>query len=305
MGIGMPPAQIYGSFLKYAPFKNFKSVIELGAQDVYDPDLVKGHAEKNTGVQYELPPSSTYTAAMMYKAYGFDSYACIDALGGDNCLVFDLNNNIKANYDFAEQFDLVTNHGTTEHCFNQLNCFTNIHNLCKQGGVMYHALPCHGLVYLTHCFYTYQPPFYYNLAAANNYKVIGMYMSIGYDLIPYTLEYMQKLSLPNSTYVLLHVLLQKVVEQEFRMPYDGQYLESSFVKDQYQYQSLEEELEPELGNSDNSTIIDIPNSIDEYHALGKFFLSQGKTKEAAKCYSIILSIISSPSISSPLASLNV
>jgi hypothetical protein len=116
---------------------------------------------------------------------------------------------------------------------------------------------------------------------------------------------MQKLSLPNSTYVLLHVLLQKVVEQEFRMPYDGQYLESSFVKDQYQYQSLEEELQPELGNSDNSTIIHIPNSIDEYHALGKFFLSQGKIQEAAKCYSIILSIISSPSISSPLASLNV
>lgn len=169
---------------------------------------------------------------------------------------------------------------------------------------MYHALPCHGLIYLTHCFYTYQPPFYYNLAAANNYKILGMYISIGYDIIPYNIEYMQKLSIPNSTYVLLHVLLQKVRDQEFRMPYDGQYLESSFVKDQYQYQNSEQELEPKSGNS-QKTIIDIPNSIDEYHALGKFFLSQGKTQEAAKCYSIILSIISSPSISSSLASLNV
>src|SRR6185436_17673571 len=42
------------------------------------------------------------------------------------------------------QFDLVTNAGDTEHVFNQVNCFTAIHDLTRVGGVMCHQLPVAG-----------------------------------------------------------------------------------------------------------------------------------------------------------------
>jgi hypothetical protein len=72
-------------------------------------------------------------------------------------------------------YDVVLNFGTTEHIFNQWNCFEVIHDACKVGGTMYHDLPANG--YLTHGYYSYTPLFFKDLAEANQYTVEDLFLT--------------------------------------------------------------------------------------------------------------------------------
>lgn len=76
------------------------------------------------------------------------------------------------------QFDIVTNFGTSEHVFNQAAVFESIHNACRVGGYMVHAVPCamrwHGL-------FGYTDKFFTELARANGYEVRGQGTDIDVD----------------------------------------------------------------------------------------------------------------------------
>ena len=74
----------------------------------------------------------------MIKKFGHDDFTvkAIDTSGEFGALVFDLNENIQKHYKFTETFDLVTNHGTSEHLFNQAAFFENVHNLAKVGDIV-------------------------------------------------------------------------------------------------------------------------------------------------------------------------
>lgn len=72
-------------------------------------------------------------------------------------------------------YDVVFNFGTTEHVFNQSNCFELIHDALKVDGVVYHQLPASG--YLDHGYYCYTPLFFKELAAANGYMIEHMAVS--------------------------------------------------------------------------------------------------------------------------------
>ena len=72
-------------------------------------------------------------------------------------------------------YDIVTNHGTTEHCFDQAECFRTIHRACRPEGLMVHCVPFRG--YDRHCFYLYKPELFYDLAEANHYELIGLWTS--------------------------------------------------------------------------------------------------------------------------------
>jgi len=173
MGIGVPVFYLYHHLRQNSYFNNFKSVIELGSQDItVDREHISQLLEHLFG--YTLTQETPVTAKILYQSMGLELHQCIDADGRHNALVFDLNKDIQQVYGFTEQFDLVTNHGTTEHCFDQYRCFMNIHNLCAVGGLMIHVLPIQG--FLNHGLYNYQPSFFYNLAAANHYKVINVYL---------------------------------------------------------------------------------------------------------------------------------
>ena len=58
--------------------------------------------------------------------------------------------------------------------FNQFNVFKTIHDLTKPGGFIFHQLPGQG--YYDHGFYNYQPTFFFDLAEANDYSMIGFWM---------------------------------------------------------------------------------------------------------------------------------
>jgi SAM-dependent methyltransferase len=169
---------------------------------------------------------------------GFQDYKCIDANGQNDALVFNLNEDLKSK-GFAEQFDVVTNHGTTEHCFDQQNAFRNIHNLCAKGGIMLHGLPFQG--YLNHGFYNYHPNFYSDLAIANGYELIGLFVNIDADagdLSSYSSALMKHLSMSPLSTTALFAVLRKVNDEEFRTPFQGKFAGDAILGIGYEFKRI-------------------------------------------------------------------
>jgi len=239
MGLGTATLNLTLSLWKDGLFDNFKSVIELGSQDLHAPQDEMSLVF-NKLLNMPLPANEKYyTAKMFYYGMGFKHYQCIDMDGRHNALKFDLNKDISMEYDYRQTFNLVTNHGTSEHCFDQAKVFQNIHNLCSPGGIMLHALPFQG--YVNHGFFNYQPCFFRYLADANNYHIIGLYLNIASgpgDMSTYSDELMNHLTLmPNST-MGLSVVLQKLEDSAFRLPFDGKYFENNKTWDSYAFQKI-------------------------------------------------------------------
>ena len=110
-------------------------------------------------------------AKLFYKTiFDYNEYLALDLQGTKHSISFDLNNE----YKDVKRYDVVTNIGTSEHIFNQLAVFKTIHNSVAAGGLIIHQLPGQG--YYDHGFYNYQPTFFFDLAQANNYFMIGFWM---------------------------------------------------------------------------------------------------------------------------------
>ena len=104
----------------------------------------------------------------VYEAAGL-SYKAYDLITAPNTDIIDLNTasvceNDKNNYDY------VTNFGTTEHIFNQANVFSIIHAILKVNGIAVHAVPFMG--YFNHGLIKYEPRFFLYLSHVNEYEVI-------------------------------------------------------------------------------------------------------------------------------------
>lgn len=110
-----------------------------------------------------------------YLSMGFADYTAIDVNEQRDAVAMDLNLNLYTDYDYTQQFDLVTNNGTGEHVFNQLALFENTHNLTRKGGCMIHCLPCYR--WIDHGFYNYNPNLFTALATANNYRVSHLWLA--------------------------------------------------------------------------------------------------------------------------------
>ena len=229
MGIGLQALQLTLNLWHDGHLKDCKSIIEIGSQDIH------AHQDHVATVLKRINNFSrtddAITPEVFYKQLGIEKYRCIDADGRHGALVFDLNKNIQTEYDFLEKFDLVTNHGTTEHCFDQFQAFRNIHNLCNLSGLMLHALPFQG--YLNHGFYNYQPSFYYDLAMANGYKFMGMFLNISSDsgdIIPYSDDLMKYLPIPPGSTMLLFAVFQKTLDNDFVTPFNGKYIPGNLLQ---------------------------------------------------------------------------
>ena len=170
-----------------------KSIFELGEQnwygDVSHKDLIKTINNYSDSKDKEVlckklneiksltekgtdPRTFSFDVAkLFYRAiFDYKEYMALDLQGTKHSINFDLNNEYKDD----KQFDVVTNIGTSEHIFNQLAVFKTIHNIVAVGGLIIHQLPGQG--YYDHGFYNYQPTFFFDLAQANNYLMIGFWM---------------------------------------------------------------------------------------------------------------------------------
>ena len=97
---------------------------------------------------------------------GCEYYRAIDLSGTEVAIKADLNKPVPLD----EQFDLVTNLGTSEHVFNQHQFFETVHDRTRPGGIIYHSLPHQGAY--DHGFFNYQPTFFFDLAGANGYELL-------------------------------------------------------------------------------------------------------------------------------------
>ena len=163
------------------------SIIELGAQEIY----CRGNDEQLADfIRYfssgRKPDSGAVTdaadiarisdrgfAGELFKACGFE-YHALDIFDGEDITLFDLNMETPPQH-FLGKFDLITNFGTTEHVLNQYLAFKTMHELTKQGGIIYHDLPMGG--YHLHGYFNYNPMFFEQLAAANDYEVLFYWYS--------------------------------------------------------------------------------------------------------------------------------
>jgi hypothetical protein len=101
-------------------------------------------------------------------------YNSIDVCPGLKTEILDLNFDKLPRY-MAGRYDVVLNFGTTEHIFNQWNCFEAIHDATKVGGSIYHQLPASG--YLDHGYYCYTPLFFREMAEANGYEILDLFVT--------------------------------------------------------------------------------------------------------------------------------
>jgi SAM-dependent methyltransferase len=151
----------------------------------------------------------------------------VDAIDGDpnapNALRLDLNQPVK----LKGEYDTTINHGTAEHIFDIAQVFATIHQFTKPGGLMIHEAPFTGWV--DHGFYCLQPTLFWDVAAANGYEIVGVWIehlaSRSYFAVKSRedlLEMRRCERLPDNA--MLFVVMRKAAEESpFRAPMQGVY----------------------------------------------------------------------------------
>lgn len=194
--------------------------------------------------QVELPDrdmavdfgSQRYTAQRIFDAKdtrdfylknGFKGYISYDVNDDPNNLPWDLNEPLQA----YMQVSLITNIGTGEHIFDQCSVFTNMHNLCKIGGVMFFHLPF--TPWLNHGFYNFNPILFPALAYANKYNMLMLHIGdregrithMPYDeLIKEKGQVMLEQVAKNASMPLfVYCAFQKKIDAPFKKPFQGKY----------------------------------------------------------------------------------
>lgn len=229
-------------------FRPRSRVLDVGCQHIFDIPadegeqflLRHGDAPDPAALRdavHELSRNCVYPNWNVYVreflALSSIDYTAYDIFPGDRIHVLDLN------FDPAPEehwgaFDVVLNFGTTEHVFNQLNSFKVIHDTAKVGGFIFHQVPTVG--YLNHGYWTYSIKTFVDLAAANEYEVVSMWItgpqgsaqlddprhsmgaSWGPGLPENNIESWRDAPAPNG---LINVLLRKTADAGFRLPLDS------------------------------------------------------------------------------------
>ena len=152
-------------------------------------------------------------------------YNSVDVCPGLKTTILDLN------FDSVPEkmlghYDVVFNFGTTEHIFNQWNCFEFMHDALKIGGIIYHQLPASG--YLDHGYYCYTPLFFREMAQANGYVIehlavtpageskidaLGISAMAGNSLLSAITHLGENNRVPALN---IHVILRKTTDDTFR-----------------------------------------------------------------------------------------
>ena len=248
MGIGPEAVELYRLLRDNGNLQEVNSVIEIGSQEIPTAESHQNYARTFvSSITEKAPKSNPLTTQEFYEALGISDYACIDVNGENDALVYDLNTDIMQNYGIEKTYDLVTNFGTTEHIFNQYQCFKNMHDLLKVGGLAIHILPFEG--YLNHGYFNYQPAFFIDLGLANSYELVGIYYSAemrGFRNIipiPYTDDLplvLHELCLagkfshtPHNNTSSLEVVYRKTLAAPFQLPFDARFSDINKLHNNY------------------------------------------------------------------------
>lgn len=144
-----------------------------------------------------------------------------------DALKCDLNQPITAaQLDAHHRYDVAYNHGTAEHIFNIAQVFRTMHDATQAGGLLIHESPFTGWV--DHGFYCLQPTLFWDVAAANDYKMefvgvehLASRTWFEVESREQLLEMKQRDQLPDNA--MLFVVMRKQLPQEFKIPQQGIY----------------------------------------------------------------------------------
>jgi len=156
----------------FARDEQLREFVAPHGQTVSDADLEK---EIQRLIYFSIPrPEERTTLFSEITDLTDIEYNSIDVCPGLKTEILDLNFD-KLPKHMADHYDVVLNFGTTEHIFNQWNCFEVMHDATKVGGVIYHQLPASG--YFDHGYYCYTPLFFQEMAAANSYEILDLFVT--------------------------------------------------------------------------------------------------------------------------------
>src|SRR5262245_18880111 len=177
MGLGPPILALYRQLKGLGVFDDVKNVIELGAQNVWCPNaelvktLFRAFGKPEPALEMlDRFASWKGSGLELYEGLGL-TYRCIDVDPQFHSICMDLNFDT-CPPEHKGKYDLVTNHGTSEHLINQLNFFKVMHELTKSNGYMLHAVPF--TAHIEHGFFNYQPNFFEALSRYNSYRMCGI-----------------------------------------------------------------------------------------------------------------------------------
>lgn len=229
MGIGPPAIAVTRVLYERGLLEPGFTVMELGSQDFAPTWPAAWEAiAAEFAFQDWATPECRFEKRLpeeWYRRLGASRYESIDLDEAFGARPLDLNYNIAEHYKFSQQFDLVTNHGTTEHLLNQFTAFENIHNLTRPGGIIVHGVPFQG--YQNHGFFRYNPSFFSDLAVSNHYDELGVFLSMKDDLFPFDEDFVARNQASSGEDITLYVLLRRTTDQPFRSPYDERYFPTS------------------------------------------------------------------------------
>lgn len=166
-------------------------------------------------------------ARLFFKTmFDYSNYTSID-LGTRNATYhYDLNQPVP----LTDQFDVLLNFGTGEHIFNVYQFYKTAHELTAPGGIMIHTAPFAG--WFDHGFFNFQPTFFFDLAAANQYHVMSVVVGCispfqviqisNREQIP---ELVKSGKIPANANINV-VMQQSRTQEPFRVPQQGYYAQS-------------------------------------------------------------------------------
>lgn len=243
MGIGITSAQNLLELNELGLLKDFKSVIEIGSQEI--------HIQKNdfkelieiAGLDVNLvenipniknwPFSPRASSKYLYEILGIKDYKSIDINGKYGAIVHDLNKPFNDTSMF-NKFDIATDFGSCEHVFNVSECYKTLHKLLKPGGY----LIIDQAILKGNGYFKFDEVFFEGIAAANNYKIIfssyvittgektknGSYYQFhiprNHKLLD-VLDYSKLGNIDKSDGIGIFAVMQKITDEEFKTPYQG------------------------------------------------------------------------------------
>lgn len=158
MGIGMPSIEFFNRAINLTIGSIFgKRMVELGDQKIWGQLHVKDDG-------------SRVWAKDWFEARGCHHYS-IDIHGKNGSHALDLSEPLEDTF-WHENFDIVTNFGTSEHVTNQIACWENIHNLGRAGSVYIHVVPERDVINPQHCLFTYTKDIFKDMCKANKYTLL-------------------------------------------------------------------------------------------------------------------------------------
>jgi hypothetical protein len=181
-------------------------------------------ARLQSAVQQRDKASGFEVAKIIYEIYFAPcEIQAVDYGGTATAHKFDLNEPIQLD----RRFQVVINHGTAEHIFNIGQVFRTMHDYAVPGGMMIHESPFTG--WIDHGFYTLQPTLFFDIAEANQYRLVLMciedtraFQALRIPSRDTVYQLVKSNQLPENG-MLFTVLIKHSHDRPFRVPVQGYY----------------------------------------------------------------------------------